>query len=100
MNSRKNIGIVVAVLGLLLTCCLCPLALNNLYLLATRQSLYGQMFSTRMGNWTLATYVTSGQLACAGILALIVLVIGIVVFAQAKGNGAKTELPGGDVPTS
>jgi hypothetical protein len=100
MNSRKNIGIVVAVLGLLLTCCLCPLALNNLYQLATRQSFYNQIFSTRMGNFILATYVTSGQIVCAGLLALIVLVIGIVVLAQAKGNGAKTELPGGDVPTS
>jgi hypothetical protein len=104
MSSRKNIGIAVAVLGLLLTCCLCPLALNNLYLLATRQSIYGQMFSTRMGNWTLATYVSSGQLVCAGLLALIVLVIGVVVFVQAKGNG-KTEqpasgVPGGYIPTS
>jgi hypothetical protein len=53
-----------------------------------------------MGNFILATYVTSGQIVCAGLLALIVLVIGIVVLVQAKGNGAKIELPGGDVPTS
>lgn len=100
MKSRKNIGIVVGVLGLLMTCCMCPLVVNNLVFIGSsgRTSLYGQTFPTLINKLTLATYVSGGQLVCIGVLALVVLIIGVVVLVQAKGNGdVKTEQPGGDV---
>ncbi len=99
MNSRKNIGIAVGVLGLLLTCCLCPLALNSLGVISGGNGFYGQMFSSRLGRLTAASYVIGAQNVCAGLLALIVLVVGIVVFVQAKGNGTKIEPPKSDVPS-
>ena len=99
MNSRKNIGIVVTVLGALATCCVCPLVVNNLYFIATTQSIYGQVFSSRIGKLTAASYVAAAQNVCIGVLALVVLIIGIVVLVQAKGNGAPAQ-PGGDVQSS
>jgi energy-converting hydrogenase Eha subunit A len=112
MNSRKNIGIVVAVLGLLLTCCACLPALNSLVYLVTLStgrpvSILNQLVIelTKGSPRTLlqvsrtVSVVFNLPVVCTGVLALIVLVIGIVVLVQAKGNGAKTELPGGDVPT-
>jgi hypothetical protein len=85
MKNGKNIGIVVTVLGLLLTCCLCPLAMNSLVSFGrVRGDLYEQIFR----NLRTATYIAGAQAVCAGVLALIVLIIGIVVLVQARGNGS------------
>ena len=85
MKNTRNIGIVVAILGLLLTCCLCPLALESLGTLSRINrgvGLYGRFFPR------IAVQVQSAQVTCSGVLALIVLIIGIVVFVQARGNGS------------
>jgi len=101
MNSRKNIGIVVALLGLLMTCCLCPVVVNDLVFIGSsgRTSLYFRAFPTLINRLTMATYISGSQLLCTVVMALIVLIIGIVVLVQAKGNG-QAEQPGGDVPTT
>ena len=93
MKDRKTIGIVVAVLGLLMTCCLCPITLNSLVFIGSegRTTLYGRAFPRLIGRLTTATYVSSAQYLCVSVLALIVLIIGIVVLVQARGNGAKVE---------
>ncbi len=88
MKSRKNIGIMFTILGLLMTCCLCPAALNAIvFLLDRRTSLYGQVFA-RLGRPLVSTFVHSGQIICTSLLALVVLVVGIIVLVQAKDNGA------------
>ena len=88
MNNRQTIGIVVAVSGLLLTCCLCPLVVNSLYLISSQQSLYGQLFSIRIGQFTAATYVIAAQYVCASVLALVVLIFGIVMLVQARNTSS------------
>jgi hypothetical protein len=88
MKNGKNIGIVVTVVGLLLTCCLCPLALNFLAIITGGTGFYGQLFSSRVGRLTASSYVIGAQTICAGLLALILLILGIVVLVQARGNGS------------
>lgn len=91
MKDPKTAGIILAVLGLVLTCAVCPLALNNLLVMATSGgrpqdifNLYGALFPNRFGNLTLSSYVILVQESCATILALVVLVIGAIMFAQAR----------------
>ncbi len=93
MYSRRNLGLIAVVIGILLTCCLCPLALNNLLLVATSGgspsniiSLYGSLFSTRVGTITASSYVILGQLACATLLGLFLLVVGALAVAGARDN--------------
>lgn len=85
MNNRI-LGIIIAVLGLLMTCCTCPLVLNSLIFILTSGgkpvSLYGQVFTTRIGNLTASSYVVAGQNVCVTGLALIVLIVGIVMIVQ------------------
>ncbi len=82
MNNRRTIGITFSILGLLLTCCLCPAFLDaSLKLSGIRTGLYGQAF----GDLTTATNVLAGQLLCATALAFIALLVGIIVLLQA-GN--------------
>ena len=86
--NNKVLGIVVGVLGLLLTCCLCPLVLNSVVFLATAgqktpTSIYGNVFSQRIGNILASNYVSAGQLICTDTLALIVLIVGVVMLVQA-----------------
>lgn len=92
MNNRRTIGITFTVLGLLTTCCLCPLALNSLSVLVTRQGLYGRIFRG-VSMPQAVNYISNGQIVCTSILALIVLIAGIVVLVQARGNGSATGEP-------
>jgi hypothetical protein len=92
MNDKQRIiSIGVAVSGLLLLCCICPLALNSWLFALTSSanprdaiSIYGRLFSTPVGNLSLASYVSGLQFLCVSVLALIVLVLGIVAFMQAR----------------
>ena len=88
MNNQRNIGIAVAALGLLLSCCLCPVVVNSVVFLFSngRTSLYGRTFSSRIGYLTAATYVSAIQLTCSAILALIVLMAGIALLVQSRRN--------------
>ena len=90
-DKQRNIGIGVAISGLLLLCCICPLALNSWLLTLTSSanprdaiSIYGRLFTTPIGNLSLASYVSGLQLLCASVLALVVLVLGVVAFMQAR----------------
>ena len=91
MQNKRTLGIAFAVLGLLMTCCLCPMVINSLVFISSagRTSLYGRAFPKLIGRLTTATYISGAQLVCASSLALIVLVIGIVVFVQSRGNDLK-----------
>jgi hypothetical protein len=100
MKNTKNLGILVAVLGLLLTCAVCPLALNNVLVIATSGgrpqdilSLYGLVFppQARLGNILISTLVITGQEACATVLALAALVIGVMLFSQAPQPADKSK---------
>lgn len=95
MQKSRNMGIAMAILGLLLTCCLCPMAINSLLLIATSTgrptdvvSLYGRIFAERMGNLTLSSYVIAAQQSLACLLALVILVLGIVAVVQARKANA------------
>lgn len=99
MKNPKNLGISVAILGLLLTCVVCPLALNGLVVIATSSgrpadiiSLYGLVFppQSRIGNISISSLVITGQEACATLLAVITLIIGIGVFFQSRQTSKKT----------
>ncbi|MBU0492021.1 MAG: hypothetical protein KKB13_09245 [Chloroflexi bacterium] len=88
MNSNKALGVAVAVPGLLLTCCLCPLALNSVVFLATAWSknpvsIYDQVFSQRIGDIPAASYISAGQFVCSSGLALIMLVVGVALLFRA-----------------
>ena len=93
MQNTKNTSLAIAILGLLLTCCLCPVVVNSVVFLFSngRTSLYGKTFSSRIGSLNLATYLSTTQLTCSIILALAVLVIGIVMFIQARNGKPKAE---------
>jgi hypothetical protein len=49
-----------------------------------RISLYGQLFTTSIGNLPLANYVSAVQFLCSSILALIVLGLGIAAITRAR----------------
>jgi hypothetical protein len=90
-NKQRNISIGVAISGLLLLCCICPLALNFwLFTLTYSASprdainIYGRLFAAPVGNLSLANYVSGLQYLCASVLALVVLVLGVVAFMQAR----------------
>jgi len=84
MQNRQQLGIVIAALGLLTTCCTCPLTLNSLMALGTRQGLYNQIFSARVGDFLLSAYVIAAQELCLNVLTLAVLVAGISILMQAR----------------
>ncbi len=86
MNNQRATGAVVAILGLLLTCCICPLVLDNVMTIGSgvRSGLYSTLFS---GSGNLAPlYVIFVQLVCIALLALIVLVVGIVLVMRGGQN--------------
>jgi hypothetical protein len=89
VSNRRNIGIVVTVLGLLMTCCACPLALDRLVSFGNRGiGFYAQTFP-RLARWAPAVvYTSSVQVICISLLALVVLIVGIVVLVQARSNGS------------
>jgi hypothetical protein len=95
MQKPMNLGMAMAILGFLLTCCLGPLAINSLLLIATSGgrptdmiSLYGRVFTQRFGILTLGNYISAGQEALACLLALVILVLGIVVVVRARQASA------------
>ncbi len=81
MGNARGIGLAVSLLGLLLMCCICPLSLNALFVIATNgtTSIYGPIFSPRFGNLLLSTYVIAAQYLCIAILAVFVLLLGVVL---------------------
>ncbi len=80
--NQFNIGRVVGLLGLLLTCCICPLTLNALFLIGSdgHISLYDIVFSILPIDTTpVNTYVIAMQYLCLGSLSLLVLGIGLAL---------------------
>ncbi len=87
MYNRRTLGLIIALSGLLLTCCLCPLALNNLIFAATSGgspsnivSIYGRLFSSG------SAYVILLQVSCASLIALFLLVLGLLAVVGARDN--------------
>ena len=91
MNYKQRItGIGIAVSGFLLFCCICPLATNTWLGMLTsgasptnRFNLYSQLFII-FGSPTWFEYVPGIQFLCVSVLALVVLVLGVVAFMQAR----------------
>ncbi len=98
-SSRQQpvYAIVVALAGLLLICCLCPLALNFLALVGTngRTSIYSSVFpsSAHIGNISLLTGIITFQVLCGALLGLIVLIVGIVLFFSSRGSTTANNQP-------
>jgi hypothetical protein len=67
------------------------MVINSLVFIGSdgRTTLYGRTFPQLIGRLTTATYISGAQLVCTSSLALIVLVIGIVMFVQSRGNDLK-----------
>lgn len=91
MTNRKTIGIVVTILGLLMTCCLCPLTADRLVGFGTGGAgLYGRFFPRVYRTFPAIAHLPNLQVICISVLALVVLIVGIVVLIQARGNGTPT----------
>jgi hypothetical protein len=94
MNWKQRItGISIAISGLLLFCCICPLATNTWLGTLTgaasptnRFNLYSQLFII-FGSPTWFEYVPGIQFLCVSVLALVVLVLGVVASGQARKGG-------------
>lgn len=93
MKDPKTGGIVLAALGLLVFCTLCPLVLNNLVLIGTSGgrpqdvfNLYSKIFpaEARFGNIFLSTIAITLQESCATVLGIAILIIGAMMFTQAR----------------
>jgi len=92
-SDIKRAGVTVVILGLLLVLCLCPLAINSLVFIVssigTPFSIYGRLFSTRIGNTNLALIISDVQLVLSTILALLVIIVGIVILTRIRHESAK-----------
>jgi hypothetical protein len=91
MSKPMNLGIAMAILGFLLTCCLCPLAANALIAIATSGgrptdivSLYGRFLSERVGTLPLSSYVSAFQISVSCLIGVVMLVIGVIAITQAR----------------
>ncbi len=99
-SRPRAIPLIVTLAGLILTCCMCPLALNYIILIGSNggSSLYGPLFSPfstfRLGIFPATTAVITMQTLCATLLGLIILVLGIFMFIQARpGRQAVIQTP-------
>lgn len=94
MANQRTTGIIVTILGAMVTCCACPLALDVIVGLTTRTGLYARIVM-RGGVRILQAmqYLRSGQLICISVLALAVLVAGIVILVQARNHRAAENKP-------
>lgn len=97
-SDIRGIGIMITILGLLLTSCLCPLAVNSLVFIASSTgksaslvSLYGRLFPTRVGSINLASYISGAQLVLSTILALLVLIIGTALLVRIRRGSMEQE---------
>ncbi len=79
--SKRSLGITFFILGILLTCCLCPLTLNNVLIYAQVDP-YDEFLGPPVQTWT-----TTFQLLCSSLLALLVLIVGLVALVQSRSNG-------------
>lgn len=91
MSKPMNLGIAMAILGFLLTCCLCPLAANAVIAVATSGgrpsdviSLYGRFLGERVGNLPLSSYVSAFQISASCLIGVVMIVIGGIAIVQAR----------------
>ena len=91
MGKPMNLGAAMAILGFLLTCCLCPISLNFVSMAVTsfgRRSdifnFYGLLFPSLVGNLSVATYVAGLQSLCASFIAFVIFLIGIISVVQTR----------------
>jgi len=102
MEQRRgySLGCVVAALGLILSCCLAPYLISSVY------SLVGAVLGTPgaptwlWGEWidTLASesdllymLLTEGPICCVGVVALLIIVLGVVLILGGTGRPTADE---------
>jgi len=89
-SDSRRIGTVATIIGILFLCLLCPLLVNSLIFIASSTgksapiSIYGQLFPTRVGMITAASYVSGAQYILSAIIALIVLTAGIAILVRTR----------------
>jgi hypothetical protein len=88
-------GLAVAILSLLTTCCLCPFGINSLdtlLRLVQKKPAVG-WYARLLGKITprLPSYLFSFQLICACIVVLTITILSFVMYFSAKGPGAEAE---------
>jgi hypothetical protein len=93
-----NLGCIVAVLGLLLSCCLLPYLISSIYSIVTAvlqlpgvpDWLWGDWIRTLVGESdTLYMVLAEGPICCVGTLALLTIILGVVTYIS--GMGPKEE---------
>jgi len=95
MNRNRTMGLIVAILSLLTTCCLCPLVINaleNLFNLIRKRPALG-FYARLLGKITprLPSYLFSFQLLCAGVVLLVITILSFVIYFSAKGPKPEVE---------
>jgi TRAP-type C4-dicarboxylate transport system permease small subunit len=88
MNRNRTMGLVVAILSLLTTCCLCPLGINaisSLLSLIQNKPALG-LYARLLGQITprLPGYLLHLQLLCAGVVVLVITVLSFVIYFSAR----------------
>jgi hypothetical protein len=92
-----NLGCIVALLGLVLSCCLLPHLLSSIYSLVTAVLPIEAASNWLWGDWlstlpvigdseALYMIFAEGPICCAGTLALLVLMLGVVAMIASLGQ--------------
>ena len=95
MNRNRNMGLIVAILSLLTTCCLCPLGINalgSLLSLIRKRPALG-FYAKLLGKITprLPSYLLNLQVLCAGVVLLVITILSFMMYFGAKGPKASAE---------
>lgn len=95
MNRSRNMGLAVAILSLLTTCCLCPLGINALGSLLSHVQKRPAIgwYVKLLGKITpdLPGYVLNLQVLCAGVVVLVITVLSFMMYFSTKGPKAEAE---------
>ena len=95
MNRNRTMGLIVAILSLLTTCCLCPLGINaleNLLKLIRKRPALG-FYARLLGKITpaLPSYLFNLQILCAGVVLLVITILSFMIYFGARGPKAEVE---------
>lgn len=96
MNRNRTMGLAVAILSLLTTCCLCPVGINalgNLLSHIRRRPVAIGWYARLLSKITpaLPGYLLNLQVLCAGVVLLVITILSFVMYFSAKRPGAEVE---------
>ena len=96
MNRNRTMGLVVAILSLLTTCCLCPLGINaleSLLKLIRRRPFALGWYARLLSKITpaLPGYVLNLQVLCAGVIVSVITILSFVMYFRTKEPKAEAE---------